>query len=150
QETDLLDGRVPSAKAKARGSSDGRALPDLRSMTRTGRPNVHVLLPEQCRELLEVHAQISQSSATIKAPRKVIRMIAEIIGMKVALVCKEEGEWTVVAEWGSGPEIPATITEAKSTLDRRGAAANVLLELWRHDGHDWTLLGLTRRTGTPA
>jgi diguanylate cyclase (GGDEF)-like protein len=119
-------------------------------MNRARRPNEHILLPDQCRELLEVHAQISETSAPIKAPRKVIRMIAEIIGMKAALVCKEDGAWTMVAEWGSGPEIPTPITEAKSTLDRVGGSANVVLELWRHAEHDWTLLGLTRRTGTPA
>src|SRR5262249_49667109 len=51
---------------------------------------------------------------------------------------------------GEGPEIPELTGAINATLDRIGDAKTVVLECWTPDGDDWTLVGLTRRTGTPA
>jgi diguanylate cyclase (GGDEF)-like protein len=111
--------------------------------------NVRMLVPEQSRKLLEAHARIVET-LSLEAPRKGISLIAEIMGARVALVGKESGAWTVLADAGHGPSLPDLGGEIRPTLERVGDAPTVVLERWAPTGDDWTLVGLTRRAGAPA
>jgi len=119
-------------------------------MNQTERTNVRILVPEQARELLDVHEQVARTASRGDAPRDAIRMVAQIIGMKVALVCKEEGVWSVATMAGAGAELPPIDAATIAVLDRVGDISSIAIESWQRDHHDWTLLGLTRRAGTPA
>src|SRR5262245_9593094 len=107
-------------------------------------------VPEQSRKLLEAHARILEATMSIEAPRKAIGLIAEIVDTRVALLGKEAGEWTVLADSGYGPPLPELTGVTRSTLDRVGDGPTVTLERWTPGEEDWTLVGLTRRAGAPA
>ena len=111
---------------------------------------VRMLVPEQSRKLLEAHARILEATMSIEAPRKAIGLIAEIVDTRVALLGTEAGEWTGLADSGYGPSLPELTGVMRSTLDRVGDAATVMLERWTPGEEDWTLVGLTRRAGAPA
>jgi diguanylate cyclase (GGDEF)-like protein len=112
--------------------------------------NVRILVPEQARELLDVHEQVARTASRSDAPREAIRMVAQIIGMKVTLLCKEDGRWSVAATAGEGTDVPPLDAATIEVLDRVGDASSILIEGWQRDHRDWTLVGLTRRAGTPA
>jgi diguanylate cyclase (GGDEF)-like protein len=123
---------------------------ELSAMNQADHSSVRILVPEQARELLDVHEHVARTVAHGDAPREAIRLIAQIIGMKVALLCKEDGMWSVVTTAGDGPDVPPLDATTIEELDRVGDASAVVVKAWQRDRRDWTLLGLTRRTGTPA
>ena len=116
----------------------------------SGGSTAQTLVSEQSRKLLEVNAHIADTITLVQTPEKIIGLVADIIGTKIALVGKDSGTWAVLAEAGPGPAVPGLGNGVTLTLDRVGDATTVVLELWRHQSGVWTLIGLTRRAGTPA
>jgi len=113
-------------------------------------PGAQILVPEQSRKLLEVNAHIADTLPLVQTPEKIIALVAEIIGTKVALVGKDSGVWHVLAQAGPGPALPTLLNGAQAMLDRVGDTTDVVLERWTDKDLDWTLVGLTRRAGAPA
>src|SRR6266849_6058518 len=114
--------------------------------------NVRILMPEQAHALLDVHVRVSERSSARDddAPHDVVRTIAGIVVGKAALVIKDDGVWTMLAESGEGPAVPAIAAVASHVFDRVGDAPTVVIERWTSNDEDWTLVGLTRRSTTPA
>jgi diguanylate cyclase (GGDEF)-like protein len=121
-----------------------------RSLASSNPPNPRVLVPEQSRRLQEINARISETPSSVDAPRNAIGAIGEIVGTKVALLGKDAGTWTVLAEGATGPALPQLTGATSATLDRVGDGKAIVLEYWRPNGEGWTLVGLTRRAGSPA
>ncbi len=117
-------------------------------MTEPARSNVRILLPEQTRELLDLHVGAPERSAIADAPHLVVQAIADIVGTKAALVCREDGKWTMLSESPGDPAIPPIDTVSQA-LDRAGDAASVVVESWTSGDEEWTLVGLPRRQ-TPS
>jgi hypothetical protein len=113
-------------------------------MTEPARSNVRILLPEQTRELRDLRGGAPEGASISDAPHEIVRTIAEIVGTKAALVGRDNGTWTVVAESAGAPPTPPLGT-AGEVLDRLGDAAAVIVESWSAGGEDWTLVGLPRR-----
>lgn len=119
-------------------------------MSQPEHSNVRILLPEQARELLDVLDHVARTTSHGDAPREAIRLVAQIIGMKVALLCKEDGTWLVATTAGEGPDVPPLDATTSEVLDRVGDTSAIAIEGWQREHRDWTLLGLTRSAGTPA
>lgn len=119
-------------------------------MTHSLRSNVQILLPEQTSELLDLHVRVLELGSPLEALQGVVDAIARIVDVKTALVSKESGVWTVQAESGDGPAIPPIADTARDVFDRVGDAPAVAIEIWTSSTGPWTLIGLTRRSATPA
>jgi diguanylate cyclase (GGDEF)-like protein len=119
-------------------------------MNPSGPSNVRILVPEQLTELLELPARVAEFASPMAAPRETIRRIAEIVGTKVALISREGSTWTQVVEEGEGPPLPFVGNGLATLLDRIGDAPNIVIESVSLADEDWTLIGLTRRSGSPA
>jgi diguanylate cyclase (GGDEF)-like protein len=111
---------------------------------------IRLLLPEQVRELMELPARVPDKLAANEAPQHMVALISEIIATKAALISREDGTWTLLAQAGDGPAVPATFgAAARSVFDRIAEASSVVVECWTADEHEWTLVGLTRRSAIP-
>ncbi|PWT83237.1 MAG: hypothetical protein C5B57_07230 [Blastocatellia bacterium] len=110
---------------------------------------LRVLAPEESRRLQEITARITEAGLPADGLATAIALIADVVGTKVALLGKDARAWTVLAEAGAGPALPALQGASLETLDRVGDAKTIMLEHWR-SGEGWTLLGLTRRAGAPS
>jgi len=114
-------------------------------MTDAGRSNVRILLPEQTRELLDLHAGAPERASITDAPHLVVESLADIVGTKVALASREAGQWTMAAE-SSGEPAPPALSAASEALNRVADAASVVIETYASDADEWTLVGLPRRS----
>ncbi|HEX3704362.1 MAG TPA: sensor domain-containing diguanylate cyclase [Vicinamibacterales bacterium] len=119
-------------------------------MSEPARSNVRILLPEQTRELVDLH--VSAPSSISDEPQRVVLAISEIVGTKTALVGRENGTWTILAESAAADDLgptpaPGTIGDM---LDRVGDASSVTVECWRSGDEEWTFVGLPRRASTAA
>jgi len=102
------------------------------------------------RGLLDARARILESTFSLEAPAQAIEIVADAVRTKTALVTRAASGWAVVAEAGHGPAIPNLTGSIRHTLDRVGDGPDVDFERWTESGADWTLVGLTRRAGSPA
>ncbi len=109
-----------------------------------------VLLPEQSRRLLEAHSRILETALSAEGFEPAVAIIADIVQTKTALVGREGGEWLVLAQAGRGSSVPALSGDLRVLLDRLADDSVVELERWTSDSDEWTVIGLTRRTGWPA
>jgi diguanylate cyclase (GGDEF)-like protein len=119
-------------------------------MNQPGHANVRILVPEQVSELLDLPARVVDAPSPASAPHETIRRVAEIVGTRVALICLEDLVWTVLAEAGEGPAIPNLTGGIADALRRVGDGSVIAIESVQDGEDDWTLVGLTRRSGAPA
>src|SRR4030095_9499477 len=80
--------------------------------------DLRVLAPEQSRRLQEIDARIIEERLPFDAFGTAIALIADIAGTKVALLGKDARAWTVLAEAGTGPVLPALEGATLETFDR--------------------------------
>jgi hypothetical protein len=111
---------------------------------------VRIFAPEQARALLELHTAIPESSWRAGAATAIVRAVAEIAATRVALANKDEGAWTIVAATGPKSADLSVPLEAGEIFDRVADAPAVVVESWNAGEDRWTLVGLTRRSMTPA
>lgn len=108
------------------------------------------LAPEQGRELLDLHVRIPEDAWASDAPGAIVRAVADVLGIRTAIIGKEMGAWRVVAEAGGAAATAPLARSAGDVFDRVAEAPAVLVEAWTHGKEPWTLIGLTRRSTTPA
>jgi diguanylate cyclase (GGDEF)-like protein len=120
------------------------------TMSEPERSNVRILAAEQAHELLDVHVRVPETARTTGAPYAIAAAIARILGVKAAIVGKDEGSWRVLSESGAGAEMPPMGPAAVETFDRVAEAEGVVVEAWTHAAHEWTLVGLTRLAPRPV
>lgn len=115
-------------------------------MSPAGRSNIRLLLPDQSRELLDVHVRVAERPSSAGALENLVEEVASIVGMKVALIVKEDGVWSVIAEAGEGA--PGELPDG---LDTIADAPDITIERWTSEkGEDWTVIGLSRRAILPS
>ncbi len=105
--------------------------------------------PEQGQRLASVHL-FSDSAAAGRAPRELIRRVAQVFGVKVALVAKQADGWRVLSEAPIDPkfDLPALLPCAE--LDMLAGRQNIDVTTVRRGQRVWTLVGFMRRTGIPS
>ena len=112
--------------------------------------NVRTLRPEQVEALVAMHADLARTSPSqAEGPGEVLRRMAEIIGTRLALLRKEDDGWTVAAEAGAGIAIPTLDATTIEVLERAGNQTTIVLDTMHRNNADWTVLGLSRRSGVP-
>jgi len=114
-----------------------------------GPSNERMLLPDESTRLFEAQARILESTLSVEAPEHAIGVIAEIVRTKTALVAREARTWRVRLEAGQGPALPNLAGPIQTVLDRVGIGPRVELARWEANSEEWTLVGLTRRAGSP-
>ena len=112
--------------------------------------NIRILAPGQALELLDVHEEIGERAWATDAANAIVAAVAGVLGVTVALVDKNEGAWTVLAESGADASPPPIGPAASRIFDRVAAARAVAIDVWTHGTEQWTLVGLTRRSLMPA
>src|SRR5438132_12364466 len=113
------------------------------------RSNVRILLPDQARELVQLHRSALERVSISAAPHHVLSAIGNIVGTKVAVVGQADGKWTVRAESVGQPALPP-FGAIGAVLDRIGGLPSVVVECWTSGDQEWTLVTVPRRDAAPA
>src|SRR5437868_9398935 len=119
-------------------------------MSESAHSNIRILAPEQAHELLGVHVRIPEDVWATGAPNAIVSAVAGILGVKVALVGRDEWTWSVLSEAGAGAAVPPIAQGASQVFDRVAEATTVVVEAWRHGEEVWTLIAFSRRSVAPA
>ena len=121
------------------------AEPDRSSRPLLGR----TLSAEQIRRLASVHIPTGRG-LTADAPRDLIRRIADVFAVDVALVAKEADRWTILTEAPLESTFDMTTLEDCPELESLAARDAVDVVAVRRGDRAWTLVGLTHRAGLAA
>lgn len=112
-------------------------------------PYPRSLSPEQGQRLASVHV-LSDRARAGRAPRDLVRRVAQVFDVKAALLAQQPDGWRVVVEAPRDPTFDLTALVPCAELDLLAGRDNIDVATVRRGGRVWTLVGFTRRTGTPS
>jgi diguanylate cyclase (GGDEF)-like protein len=111
-------------------------------MGSSGASSPRVISRDQGRLLLEVHRRVSRSLSPRELLRQICIQIADVIHAKAALLGKRDHRWVILAESAATPRLFGPARDAPENLDDVATELGRGVAAWRHDGTDWTLVGL--------
>ena len=109
---------------------------------------MRILSADQSRKLLDVQRDVAWP-ASRNALRQLARRMSEILGVKVAFATMVHGAWSVIAESGPDPRLPAAGTNAWKAIDGATGVEHDA-EAWRSEDSDWTVVRLPGRASAPV